>query len=393
MSNLNTNNQEDKNEVFLSTKGRNWLLGLGAIILVILFIVLVQQSNKSVNTSDTSVATASDATATTEEQLMSDVIEADTSESFELGNVSIANTVDATVAKQLQTIQESIDKAYKNNALIFLIMGEEDTDRVAQIYNKDYQAYTEWSSNATEIFYERGKSIQIADKLIRNNNITAFDTLQGVLDLAKADTEGVTVEVESEDIYTNTGSEEVVVDGESSVEESTEADKGEYLYTQTRTTITIENSALNTYYEKYGNAYENMSTEVWDEMTTDDDKTNDKLIYDIITTNVDDMFSAGEYIVLDGTEYISWYFENYYALEDWSLDAEEWKKEHTVQEFIDLTVEFQKTVQTMAENLQADVDAQLESLEALSETITESVANETEVSEESVEETSEVASE
>ena len=393
-------NNDESNNISISTKGSKWIAIIGVIVVVILGVYAYKVSTRPVD--DTSSLENSENSGesladNSELQSMDSVIEADTSNSMLVfDNVELSSTLDADTAKQLQILQEDIDKAYNNNALLFLIMGEEDTDRVAQIYNKDYQSYTEYATNATEIAYERGNSIQITNQILRMKNLTALDTLQGVLNLAKSGIDGVHVEVFTEDIHENdfndittitdetTESTENIDDGEStdntevseSVEntevsessdsvEETEKDRGAYLYTQTRTTVTIDKSAFDNYYDCFGDYSANMSKEVWDSIATDEDENNEKLIYDFLTTNVDDTFSAGEYIVIDGEEYISWYFDNYYSLDDWTLDKEEWKESHTVQEFIDITKNFQdSTISKLVASKQKETDEKLSEIES-----------------------------
>ena len=313
-----------------SNKNAKWLAILGAVAVVGLGGYLYTQNNQVVN-EDTVVESTDSSVNQEEVDLLSTVIEADTADALTFNDVELSSDLDAGIASQLQILQENIDKAYNRNALVFLIMGEEDTDKVAQIYNSKHQSYTEYNTNASELTYERGKSLLITDTIERVKDLTVFDTLQGVLNLAKSNAEGVTVEVVTEDVYEqdltseviSITDEDVVTEAQKETESMNESeveevvtedsetvestDKGAYLYTQTRTSIVIERSALESYYNMFGEFTGNMSDEAWDSVSTDGDITNDYLIYDFMTTNVDDLFSAGEYLVIDGTEYISWY--------------------------------------------------------------------------------------
>lgn len=389
MSNMN----DDKNNATLSTKGGKWVAILGAVAVVGLGAFLYTQNNKTV--SDDVVAESTDGVTQEQSDLLSTVIEADTSDSLVFENVSLSTDLDADTASQLQLLQENLDKAYDRNALIFLIMGEEDTDKVAQIYNGEHQSYTEYNTNASELAYERGKSLLITDTIERVKDLTVFDTLQGVLNLAKANADGVSVEIVSEDIYEKDLTSEIIsitdeteatteVDGAESestdvVEETTD-DRGAYLYTQTRTSVVIERAALESYYNLFGEFSGNISKDAWDEVSEDDDITNDYLIYDFMTTNVDDTFSAGEYLVIDGTEYISWYFDGYYMLDDWTVDSDIYKVEGTIQEYIDILSEFQTvTLQPVVNSLVEKTEARMAELESEAVVVEETETESTDV--------------
>lgn len=428
-------NWKEKVKEIVATKEFKFC-AIGVVVLVVLGIIVSNNTNSSVSTTTEESSVSAESETDTEnteltaeeleEQLRSTIIEADNLETLKLGNVSLSTDLEVDVANELQEMQDNLDKAYMRNALLFLITGESDEDMIAEIYNKDYQTYCEWPNDTIEVYYDRGKCIQVVDKLYRVQNVTPLDKLQAVLDLAKANTDGVSVEITTQDIYNSdlvgddsefteesteaaesvedeTEAEAEAEDGDTTSEESTEASEVEessegesqseeetetrspddvYLYTQKAIEITIEHSALKTYFDKLYDGYYDEEMALWDELrdSENDTEEDDYLIYSYVTTNLDDTFGAGEYVVIDGQEFISWYFDTYYSLNDWSINKEDFIKEATAQDYIDNIKELQEQVSVISEQLQqtmASREAEVESLtdELESESESEDVEN------------------
>ena len=125
---------------------------------------------------------------------------------------------------------------------------------------------------------------------------------------------------------------------------------------------------------------------------------DDYIAYEFITTSLDDTFGATEYIVVDGTPYISWYFDTYFALNDWSVDKEQFMGEATVQDYVDRIGEMQSQIAVISEQLKTELDeraANIESMAAeidnVASEIESNASNETEPGSESSESDTETA--
>ena len=411
-------------------------------------------SNKQVAESETETGTGtaeSDASLTEEqlaEQMRNTLFEADNLETLKLGGVEISDKYDADTREELKVLQEDLDKAYERNALLFVFTGDTEEDRVAQIYNKDYQTYCEWPDDYLEFFYDRGKCLQVTSSLNRTKSVTVLDTLQAVLDLAKEGAEGVDIKVTTHDVYSSdlegddyildsdegsesTESAETLAEEESagadteslaeeaeSLEETGEsAESAEgvepldtttaetrdpddvYLYTSKSVVITINKGAMDAYYDKFGaTEITDEQRNAWEEMAENGDDSDDYIAYEFITTSLDDTFGATEYIVVDGTPYISWYFDTYFALNDWSVDKEQFMGEATVQDYVDRIGEMQSQIAVFSEQLKTELDeraANIESMAAeidnVASEIESNASNETEPGSESSESDTETA--
>lgn len=370
-------NSNDEKKVNKTQNKSTYIIGgIVAVLLILLCIFLGSKGNNSTpNADSTDVATNSEVIQETQVFDMSTKIEADTYLDVDLGNVSISDKIDANTALQLQKIQDSLDNIYSQNSLVYLVVGETDADIISQFYNSEYQCYSETANNLVGIYYDRAKSIIISDIVERVEDATAVDMLQAALDMAKQNQENVVVTISTEDIYNTEATAEVTEEAtaeaiteattETTAEATTETtaeitveeqDKGEYLYTQTKTTIQLNGiETIKQFYNIFGESFSKSMMDSWNELLKDTDTTNDNLSFDIITTNIDDSLGAGAYMTVDSQEYISWYFENYFPFEHWSLDSAEWEKEHTAQEFLDMTMKVQESITSIVNNFKSDL--------------------------------------
>lgn len=352
MSNINDEKKVNK------TQNKSTYI-IGGIIAVLLILLCVFLGSKGKNSTPSTDSTDTNSEVIQETQVfdMNTKIEADTYLDVNLGNVSISDKVGGDTALQLQKIQDSLDNIYSKNSLVYLVVGETDADIISQFYNSEYQCYSETANNLVGIYYDRAKSIIISDIVERIEDATAVDMLQGALDMAKQNKDNVVVTVSTEDIY-NTTETEATTEATTGVtiEDTTDSTTGEYLYTQTKTTIQLNGmETIKEFYNIFGESFSKSMMNSWNELLKDTDTTNDNLSFDIITTNIDDSLGAGAYMTVDGQEYISWYFENYFPFEHWSLDTDEWKKEHTAQEFLDMTMKVQESITSIVNNFKSDL--------------------------------------
>lgn len=381
MSNINDEKKVNKTQ----NKSTYIIGGVIAVLLILLCVFLGSKENKSTPSNDSTDA-SSEVIQETQVFDMNTKIEEDTYSNVDLGNVSISDKVDGDTALQLQKIQDGLDNIYSKNSLVYLIVGETDADIISQFYNSDYQCYSETANNLVGIYYDRAKSIIISDIVERIEDATAVDMLQGALDMAKQNKDNVVVTVSIEDIYntdeatteaatdtttdttteattdevtTETTTDEATTEAsteEVTIEDTTDGATGEYLYTQTKTTIQLNGiETIKEFYNIFGESFSKSMMDSWNELLKDTDTTNDNLSFDIITTNIDESLGAGAYMTVDGQEYISWYFENYFPFEHWSLDRDEWKKEHTAQEFLDMTMKVQESITSIVNNFKSDL--------------------------------------
>lgn len=381
---------------------------IGVILVVVLIALLIYSVSKNNTTevNNTETSTPSEVIQPTEVFDMNTKIEADNTNTITLGNVEISDSLDGETAVQLQKIQDYLNNIYKENSLVYLVVGEGESDIISQFYNSDYQCYSETSNNIVGIYYDRAKSIIISDIVAREEDATAVDMLQGALDLAKQNIDGVTITISTDDIYetketdalaetteatTETTSEETTT--ETTTEETTaevsveDLEKGEFLYTQTKTSIKIDGmDNIKKFYDLFGENFSKSMLESWKSLMKDEDDTNESLSFDIITTSIDESLGAGAYMTVDNQEYISWYFENYFPFEQWSVDKEDWKKEHTAQELLDMTMTVQNKITDIVNTYKKDLGI---SVEDTTEVSTEAVATSESTTETSSEETSE----
>ena len=141
-----------------------------------------------------------------------------------------------------------------------------------------------------------------------------------------------------------------------------EKDRGAYLFTETITTIKIYRDVVEKYYlEEFGEEYRDTFAfdDVW-ELAKNDSTSDDFIYFNFVTSNIDNQMGAGEYLVVDGNTYLSWYFDNHFVLTDWSINTDEWRKSHTAEEFIQLAIEVQQDVEDATRQLESEMDEILE---------------------------------
>lgn len=320
-------------------------------------------------------------TATEAVQEASTVIEEDMGAAITLGGKAINSNVDSVMAEQLTTLEGYISAIYNNNGMLFVVSGEEDendssANKIVEAYNKDKTAYIEYYGNIPEFHYARGRAVLMSDVVERVQNLTTLDLLQGIIDIAKSNTDGIEITRKVQDVYENDDVPinidapaeaeryNITDDGVEKVENEAdpEKDRGAYLFTETITTIKIYRDVVEKYYlEEFGEEYRDTFAfdDVW-ELAKNDSTSDDFIYFNFVTSNIDNQMGAGEYLVVDGNTYLSWYFDNHFVLTDWSINTDEWRKSHTAEEFIQLAIEVQQDVEDATRQLESEMDEILE---------------------------------
>ena len=367
-------------------KNKGTLLACVIAAMIAFILGLVVNKPKSVeNTQESKVAEApTEETSETKGdgesvQSLDTVIEADTKEALSIGGKKASDTVDSAIALQLDKLDEYIETVYSDSGMIFVIVGEEDEEdsganKIVEAYTPDYKAYVEYYGEVPEFFYKRGRSISMSDIVQRTSNLTTMDILQGIIDIAKRHSDGVSITTKTQDVYENdeemlnvdapADAEEIVISDEGVTEKETksEEERGEYLFTETITTVKIDREKIVEYYkEEFGEDYLDVFDfeNIWAN-AVNDTKEDDFIYFNFVTTNVDNQMGAGEYLVADGTTYISWYFDNHFKLNSWTIDEKEWEASHTVDEFITMAKGVQGEVSSATETLQQELDEMIE---------------------------------
>lgn len=231
-----------------------------------------------------------------------------TKKTMPVASPSIAEELSQDEKDTINLLTNKLNELYTGNAHISLHVGPEDTDLIYLMYNSDKMCYTETEfDNSVAMYQGNGKCVIFTDPVQIVDDISVLEMIENSIELVNNGS--ATVEVAEVDnangdkIHQN----KVIISGRNNIKQL---------------------------YLKYGEDYaNNIMASIFGDMTNENPDSLDTMTIEV-DTNSDGAISAVCNITMDGSEYVSWWFDGYIPLGDWKfsgkLDKEystdEWKK-------------------------------------------------------------------
>lgn len=282
------------------------------------------------------------------------------------------NKVDGKTSGLLTKASEALDKIYKDNGVLKVIVGAgedgeigtDDDNYIVQMYNEQGQCYSEANNNLVSFYYDRGKSVMFSTKVEETADVTILDLVRGALNLCEAGVKGCTVEVTTQEVPTEE-TENVKVDVDNTGADGTDgqvASITEHLITLKITGLNNIEKVYSQYSLKQGEDIRKSWLGIYgvpeelDETTATnseaqgltkqelDDKTaKDSMTLSIYLTDTGDL-SVSSNLNINSQEYTSWVFDGYTPLKQSWTAGEGWKSSLSDEEYLDLISKVQNNI-------------------------------------------------
>ena len=245
------------------------------------------------------------------------------------GKIDIANgfELSADADSMTNSIKSAVSTLYNNNAYLTLHVGEKDDDVVYMMYNKDKECYIESGYDSSlAVMRNDYKAVNLTNPVEVSEDIDILQFIGRAVELVRTGH----ADISSEDITTESDTEAtkyyITINGKHNIKK---------IYT-----VVSEEYANDMMDNIFGDKYD--ASKYSNPKYVDKDDEDSIEIQVVIGKN--NGIAAQCNIMIEGFNYINWWFDGYMELESYKLDDKWYSEDNDIDTWIKLATDLQTTI-------------------------------------------------